>query len=379
MTGEPIWALGMMSGTSMDGIDAAALLTDGEGIQGFGPKRFAPYEPAERDLLRRAQGLWQGADPLLREVDATLVAAHEALAGYFPTTALIGFHGQTLAHDPAGFRTHQAGDGAALAKSLGKPVVWDFRSADIASGGEGAPLVPFFHHACARMLGMDQVVAFLNLGGVGNVTWVDPLVTRPETPGALCAFDTGPGNALIDDLMETRGVGAMDEGGSAALAGRPDEALIAKVLEDPYFARPAPKSLDRNHFAWVLERVAHMDLADAAATLTALSAECVAASVRHMPEPPSRWLVCGGGRKNRALMAALTARSNAEVVPVEAVSLDGDFLEAQAFAYLAVRVMRGLPTSAPGTTGARLPVSGGRIHRPAPVPGDPLAAVRRVF
>ena len=359
---RPLWALGLMSGTSMDGIDGAAILTDGVEIMGFGPKRFEAFPPELRDRLVAAQGLWP--DEVAAALAADLDAAHAELALYFPTTELIGYHGQTLAHDPAGFRTHQAGDGARLADATGEPVVWDFRSADVLSGGEGAPLVPYFHHACARMAGLEETVAFLNVGGVANVTWVDPLTSAPETPGALLAFDTGPGNALINDLVRARHGLEMDEGGRLAAAGNVDEALVDEVLEDAYFARPAPKSLDRNHFAWVLDRIAGMNDADALATLTAVTAAGVAGSLRHMPEPPARWLICGGGRHNQTLMRMIGARGNAPVAPVEEIGLDGDFLEAQAFGFLAVRVLYGLPTSGPATTGARVPVCGGRISQP---------------
>ena len=359
----PIWALGLMSGTSMDGIDGAALLTDGEGIQGFGPKRFEAYAPEVRATLAAAQGLWPGA-PRVEAAAAVVDAAHREMVTYFPTTEVIGSHGQTLAHDPTGQRSHQVGDGAALAAAVGKTVVWDFRSADLLSGGEGAPLVPFFHHACARMLGLDEVVAFVNIGGVANVTWVDPLVARPDAPGGVLAFDTGPGNALIDDLMADRLGQARDEGGAVASGGAVDETVVAAVMADPFFERVPPKSLDRNHFAWVLERVAGLEVADAAATLSAVTAASIAAAVRHMPEPPARWLVGGGGRHNGTIMRMIGTRTNARVEPVEAVGLDGDFLEAQAFAYLAARVLRGLPTSGPSTTGARLPVSGGRVTQP---------------
>ncbi|MSU89970.1 anhydro-N-acetylmuramic acid kinase [Rhodobacteraceae bacterium 2CG4] len=361
---RPVWALGLMSGTSMDGVDAAALLTDGVGVLGFGPKRFLAFPDALRAELAAAQGLWQDDRARLPGIEAQLAGLYAEAVRFFPTTEIVGMHGQTLAHEPACFRTHQAGDGAALARDGGKPVVWDFRAADVLSGGEGAPLAPFFHHALARMLGLDAITAFLNIGGVANVTWIDPAAARPERPGALVAFDTGPGNAPIDDLVAARGQGSFDRDGALAAGGQVDEAVVAEVLADPYLARPAPKSLDRNHFAWLQDRVAGLATADAAATLAAVTAATIAASVRHMPEPPARWLVCGGGRHNAALMGMIAARTNAEVAPVEAEALDGDFLEAQAFAYLAVRVARGLPTSAPSTTGARLPVSGGRISRP---------------
>ncbi len=357
----PVWALGLMSGTSMDGLDAAALLTDGVAIRGFGPSLFLPFAAELRAQIRAALGVWPGqADLGALEAALRGVAAEAVLR--FPSCRLVGTHGQTLAHDPGAARTHQLGDGTALARATGRTVVWDFRTADVASGGEGAPLVPVYHHALARMLGLDAPAAFLNLGGVGNVTWVEPRTADPAR--ALLAFDTGPGNALIDDLVHARGAGARAEGGALALRGRPDEAVVAEVLADPYFARPAPKSLDRNHFAWAAERVAGLALEDAAATLAMVTAATVAAAVRHMPEPPARWLVAGGGRHNAAIMRMLAAHSNAPVEPVEAAGLDGDFIEAQAFAYLAVRIARGLPTSFPATTGARLPVAGGRVSAP---------------
>jgi anhydro-N-acetylmuramic acid kinase len=242
-------------------------------------------------------------------------------------------------------------------------VVWDFRAADVASGGEGAPLVPFFHFACARRIGAAAPVAFLNLGGVGNVTWVDPGAAAPEAPGALMAFDTGPGNALIDDFLAARLGLDFDADGAVAAAGRVDEEVLAGLAGHPYLARTPPKSLDRQDFHGFLDRVAHLATEDGAATLAALTVACVAEAARHFPEPVTRWLVCGGGRRNRTLMRMLAARANVPVDAVEAVGLDGDMLEAQAFGYLAVRVLRGLPTSAPGTTGVRLPVSGGRVSR----------------
>ncbi len=358
----PVWALGCMSGTSMDGIDAAALLTDGHQIHGFGPKRFEPFSDADRAAIAAAMGQWDG--PQVDAAARVVTQAHGAMLDYFPTVELVGFHGQTLAHDPDGWRTLQVGDGARLATEAGKPVVWDFRTADVLSGGQGAPLVPFFHHACAQVLDLDGPVAFLNIGGVANVTWVNPGVSRPEALGALLAFDTGPGNALIDDVMADRTGAALDQGGALALEGAVDEGIVAEVLGDPYLAREPAKSLDRNHFHWVLERVSGMSTEDAAATLAAITAACVADSIRHMPEPPREWLVAGGGRHNAAILGGLEARSNVPVRPVEAVGLDGDFLEAQAFAYLAVRVLRGLPTSAPGTTGCRVPVCGGRVSLP---------------
>lgn len=357
-------ALGLMSGTSMDGVDAAVLETDGETIAGFGPSAFVAYAPAEREVLRAGLGKWPG-EAGVEAVEALVRARHAAAVRRFDGLEVAGFHGQTLAHEPRGRGTHQAGRGDWLARDAGVPVVWDFRTADVASGGEGAPLVPFFHFACARRIGAAGPVAFLNLGGVGNVTWVDPRAASPEADGALVAFDTGPGNALIDDFLRLRRGEAFDAEGAVAGAGRVHEAALAGLAGHPYVARKPPKSLDRQDFHSFLDRVSGLSTEDGAATLAALTVACVAEAARHFPEPPERWLVCGGGRRNRTVMAMLAARTNAPVEPVEAVGLDGDMLEAQAFAFLAVRVLRGLPTSAPGTTGVRLPVSGGRISQPA--------------
>ncbi len=261
----------------------------------------------------------------------------------------------------AGGARIRSGGAIWLARDCGRRVVWDFRSADVASGGEGAPLAPFFHFACAKWIGAERPVAFLNLGGVGNVTWVDPRAEVPETPEALLAFDTGPGNALIDDFLSVRRGLAFDADGAVAGAGRVDEGIVGSLADHPYLERVPPKSLDRQDFHMFLDLVAHLSTEDGAATLAAVTAACVAEAARHFPEPPERWLVCGGGRRNRTVMAMLAARTNAPVEPVEAAGLDGDMLEAQAFAYLAVRVLRGLPTSAPGTTGCRIPVCGGRV------------------
>ena len=363
----PVWALGAMSGTSLDGVDAAVLQTDGERICGFGPTAFRPYSEAERAVLRAALGRWPG-EPGVAEAAAVVEAAHvELIRGLLaeaPEAALVGFHGQTLTHDPGGRGTHQAGCGQRLAAALGVPVLWDFRSADVGLGGQGAPLAPFYHFACARWIGAAAPLAFLNLGGVGNLTWVDPEAERPDAPGALLAFDTGPANAPLNDLMEARRGLSHDAGGALAEAGRVDGAVLARLLEAPYLSRIPPKSLDRGDFPGLLPALEELGDADALATAAAFAAECVAAGLQHLPAPPARVLVTGGGRHNAALMAGLAARLPCPVEPVEADGLDGDMLEAQAFAHLAVRVVRGLPTSCPGTTGVAAAVGGGQLSRP---------------
>jgi anhydro-N-acetylmuramic acid kinase len=359
----PIWALGTMSGTSLDGVDAAMVLTDGVTISAFGPAAYRPYTNEEQETLRAALGRWPG-EPGVSAAAAVVEDAHAELLSCFSGADLVGFHGQTLAHDPAGRGTHQCGNGSLLAEGLGLPTVWDFRSSDVTMGGQGAPLAPFFHFACARHIGATEPVAFLNLGGVGNVTWVNPAAPGPDSPAALMAFDTGPANAPLNDLMRQRLGLDHDAGGGLAAQGAVDEDFVTLALQDPWFDLPPPKSLDRNDFEGLLDGVDLLSDADAAATLTAVIAATVAAATRHFPAPVARVLVTGGGRHNPVLMQELRRRLACAVDPVEAVGLDGDMLEAQAFAYLAVRVLRGMATSCPATTGVPVLVGGGQVSRP---------------
>jgi anhydro-N-acetylmuramic acid kinase len=346
-----------MSGTSLDGIDVAFLETDGLSHVMAGPALTVPYDAGLRARLSAVLG---GTGPVA-EVERELTDAHGAAVEAFLArhavgpVDVVGFHGHTILHRPKEGRTWQIGDGARLARRLGIDVVCDFRSADVAAGGEGAPLVPIYHAGLAATL--ERPLAILNLGGVGNVTW---LGAREDE---ILAFDTGPGNALIDDWALRHTGAPIDREGALARAGVADPRAIADFLAHPFFAQRPPKSLDRDDFrAFVPDRLTP---ADGAATLTAMTAAAVAAAVRHLPEPPRRWLVTGGGRRNPALMAALAAALAAPVEAVEAVGWDGDALEAQAFAYLAVRSLEGLPLSFPTTTGVKAPVRGGRLFSAA--------------
>ncbi|WP_300055466.1 anhydro-N-acetylmuramic acid kinase [uncultured Roseobacter sp.] len=355
-------ALGAMSGTSLDGVDAAVVLTDGHRITDVGPTQYRRYTDAEQTVLRAALGQWSGPD--VDAAAAVVDQAHLTLLASFEGIDLVGFHGQTLAHAPRDRGTLQVGNGAVLAYALDRPVVWDFRTADIELGGEGAPLAPFFHFACAKYIGATEPLAFLNLGGVGNLTYVDPSFDRPEQPGALLAFDTGPANAPVNDLMQRRLGQPFDADGETARSGTVQEGALERFLAEPYFSRMPPKSLDRNDFSKMVELVSALSDADAAATLTAVCAAGVAEGMQHCPAPPARVLVTGGGRHNPVLMQMLSVSLDCAVGPVEDVGLDGDMLEAQAFAFLAVRVARGLPTSCPGTTGVRAAVGGGTVSWP---------------
>ncbi|WP_370227552.1 anhydro-N-acetylmuramic acid kinase [Cognatishimia sp.] len=359
----PIRVAGAMSGTSLDGVDVAVLQTDGIGFEATDRVAFRPYSSAEQATLRVALGKWTGP-----EVDAAtkvVQQAHQEVLADFTDCDLIGFHGQTLAHEPRGRGTLQVGDGLALAENLGVPVAWDFRSADVNFGGEGAPLAPFFHFACAQKIGATAPLAFLNLGGVGNISWVDPSRATAEEDGALLAFDTGPANAPINDFMLAHTGQTYDKDGATARKGEVALGALELFLQESYFTRVPPKSLDRNDFSEMIGLVSELSIPDAVATLTAMSAAAVAQGIDHCPHPPEQLLVTGGGRKNPVLMEMLAVSLDCPVLAVEAVGLDGDMLEAQAFAYLAARVARGMPTSSPNTTGVMALVGGGVLSVPS--------------
>ncbi|QCO15836.1 anhydro-N-acetylmuramic acid kinase [Azospirillum brasilense] len=348
--------VGLMSGTSMDGIDAALVRTDGE--RRVEPLAFVtiPYEDGFRADLRSClggKGPVEAVERALTDAHADAVRRLLAEAGTEAAAVdLIGFHGQTIFHDPAQRRTWQIGDGARLARATGIAVVNDFRTADVAAGGQGAPLVPLFHRALADAL--PRPLAVLNIGGVANVTWIG------EGADDVIACDTGPGNALVDDWVLSGQGARYDSGGALAGRGVVDKGALAALLAHPYFDQPAPKSLDRDAFDPAPVR--GLSVEDGAATLTAFTAASVARIVPHLPEAPRRWLVCGGGRHNATLMGMLADRLGVPVDPVEAVGWNGDALEAEAFAYLAVRSRQGLPLSLPSTTGVPQPMSGGRFH-----------------
>lgn len=349
--------VGLMSGTSLDGIDAAFIETDGMARLAAGPSLTIPYDPAMRARLRSVLG---GQGPVA-EVERALTEAHaEAVRTLIARhdlapVELLGFHGHTILHRPEARRTWQIGDGALLARLTGIDVIADFRSADVAAGGEGAPFAPLYHAALAGSL--PKPLAVLNLGGVGNVTWIG------EGADEILAFDTGPGNALIDDWAMTHTGRPIDVDGALARAGKVDAAHLARFLAHPYFDRVPPKSLDRDDFAG--QTPTGLSAADGAATLTAMTAAAAARAAEHFPAPAKRWLVCGGGRRNPALMAELAARLGVPVDPVESAGWDGDALEGQAFAYLAVRSLRDLPLSLPATTGVAAPCRGGKLFRAA--------------
>ncbi|HVZ08323.1 anhydro-N-acetylmuramic acid kinase [Rhodopila sp.] len=352
-------AIGLMSGTSLDGVDAALVETDGRVVTGFGRSLTLPYDEA----LRRDLRALLDAAPTLAPDDARLRDAVQRLTVFHALAVealdepadVIGFHGQTILHQPDRRRTWQIGDAALLARRTGLPVAHDFRSADVAAGGQGAPLAPVYHAALAAAL--PKPLAILNIGGVANVTWIG-------ADGALLAFDTGPGNGPLDDWAARHTGQAYDRDGALAASGRVDRAVLGRLMAHPYFGKAPPKSLDRLDFAAALAAsgLQRLSAADGAATLAAFTVAAVAAAP--LPAQPARWLVCGGGRHNPVLMAGLAAALGVPVEPADAAGWDGDAVEAQCFGFLAARVLAGLPLSFPGTTGVPAPLTGGRIAYP---------------
>jgi anhydro-N-acetylmuramic acid kinase len=362
-------AIGLMSGTSLDGVDVALLTTDGERLGGFGPTGYRAYSTAERALLREALAAAtklsnRNERPgVLKDAEQLVTKAHAEAVGTFLTQHglsrssidVIGFHGQTVLHRPADRLTVQIGDGAALSMALQLPVVFDLRAADVAAGGQGAPLVPAYHRALVRETDRQGPIAVLNIGGVANITYIDG--------DTLIACDTGPGNALLDDFMLRATGEAVDRDGAHAARGRVDENWITRALDHPFFKAPPPKSLDRNDFsAFTVEGMA---TESGAATLTAFTAASIAKIIDVLPKPPLNWIVVGGGANNPTLMTMLADRlAPASVVRGNDLGWMGDAIEAQAFAYLAVRSLKGMVLTFPGTTGVHRPLTGGVLAKP---------------
>lgn len=368
---QPIWAVGLMTGTVLDGnIDVALLKTDGERIEQFGPYTLAPYPEAVNAMLREAQEqalAWNftGPEPdIFARAEAALTRAQSqavkdlvAASGMsMADVGVVGFHGQTVLHRaPTGGRmgdTRQLGDGVLMHALLGTRVVYDFRTADIRAGGQGAPLAAAYHAALLGTSGADGDTAILNLGGVGNITWWDGKAN-------LVAFDTGPANAPINDFVRARGLGEMDRDGTLAASGKVDEERLARLLQHPYFTTPYPKSLDR--FSFTAAMAEGLSDADGAATLTAFTAAAVGKALDLLPRRPRKLFVSGGGRRNPTLMAMIRQRAGVEAVSADELGWRGDAVEAECFAFLAVRTLRGLPISFPSTTGVPRPLQGGRV------------------
>jgi anhydro-N-acetylmuramic acid kinase len=361
---HPILALGFMSGTSLDGIDAALIETDGEGhvrpIAFYGESYSAGDRAVLETAVRQALAMAapgphpaiQAAERLLTDRHITLAQALLAKTGVAADrVAVAGFHGQTIAHRPAEGWTWQIGDGTRLATAIGIDVVDQLRTADVAVGGQGAPLLPVYHRALVA--GLPKPVAVLNLGGVGNLTWIGD-------GDHLVAFDTGPANGLVNQWVEQQTGAAFDRDGTLAAAGEVHREILDGMLDNPWFDQPPPKSLDRHDFSDQPAR--GLSLEDGAATLTRFTAETIALGLRHFPRAPARLIVAGGGRHNPTLMAMIGEACGIAPEPIEALGWNGDATEAEGFAYMAVRSLRGLPISFPGTTGVDRPLTGGTLR-----------------
>jgi len=358
-------AIGLMSGTSLDGIDAALIETDGESETRLIAFRGEAYSDVARAELAEATALAltfdrpRASPPIVKAgeliVRTHVLAVHKLLAEAGVTAdevGVTGFHGQTIAHRPDRGWTWQIGDGAALARATGITTVSDMRSADVAAGGQGAPLLPVYH--AALVADLDKPVAVLNLGGVANVTYIG-------ADGTLIGFDTGPANGLIDSWVEAETGARYDAGGALAASGRVDEAVLTAMLDHRYFEMPPPKSLDRNEFT--IQPVRGLSAADGAATLTAFTAASVAEGIDRLPERPKQLIVVGGGRHNPTMLAMIAERTGLNPEPGEALGWNADSVEAEGWAYMAVRALKELPISFPGTTGAPEPMTGGTIDR----------------
>lgn len=366
-------AIGLMSGTSMDGVDVALVETDGERIQKIGPDGFYPYDEEEREILRNAvrdaaaikdRGerpvFLSGAETVVTEIHAQAVENFLADHGLRRRDIeIVGFHGQTVLHRPEARLTVQLGDGSALADLLGLNVVYDFRSNDVEAGGQGAPLVPIYHRALVERAGLPRPAVIVNLGGVANVTYIGE-------DGTLLAFDTGPGNAMIDDWVRKHTGASRDEGGRLAAKGHTDSRRLEKLLGNPYFLRKPPKSIDRNEFS--PDILNGLSIEDGAATLTAFTVASLIFSLAHFPATPKIFVLSGGGVHNATLVSNIRKLVPGRVEIANELGWNADAIEAQAFAYLAVRSLKKLPITYPGTTGAPSPLTGGHLvlsHAPA--------------
>jgi len=362
-------ALGLMSGTSLDGVDVAMIETDGRRVSALGPSGYRPYSEMERSLLRQA--LYEAADlpdrearpGCLREAERIVTSAHaEAVAAYtaqhrlrFDDIDIVGFHGQTVLHRPEKKLTVQIGDALSLAKAIHIPVMYDFRAADVDAGGQGAPFVPVYHRALAQSLDWEGPTVVVNIGGVANITYIDG--------DTLIACDTGPGNALLDDYMFRWLNQRFDTEGRTAALGKVDAAWINRALQMPFFSVPPPKSLDRNDFASL--KLGDVPPEDGAATLTAFTAAAIARVVPLLPKEPKNWIVAGGGARNLTMLRMLReCLQPATVRAADTLGWASDAIEAQAFGFLAARGLKGLPLSYPATTGVPFPMTGGMIARP---------------
>jgi len=354
--------IGLMSGTSTDGVDAALMRTDG--LEYAEPLDFIslPYAPELRDEIMGQFGKSvrdSATSAVEKEITYKHAEAVNALRHKNASQAidLVGFHGQTIFHDPDNRKTLQIGDADLLARETGIDVVNDFRTADVVAGGQGAPLLPLYHQVIAQTKKLARPCVFLNIGGVSNLTYVGDKLDD------VIAFDCGPGNALIDDVMQQDYGKPYDDNGMVAGIGVVEEHALQQLMSHPYFQKTPPKSLDRD--AWNVDVLETLSPEDKISTLTEFTVEAIAISETFLPQNPATWYVCGGGRHNKTLMQRLDSQLVGDVKSIDVLGVDGDALEAEGFGYLAVRSLKKLPLSLPSTTGVPKPLTGGCYRRVA--------------
>lgn len=349
---EMLTVLGFMSGTSLDGVDAAVVTTNGQNYLETLDFISVPYPEKVKQAVRAAFGKTK-PDETTREAERLVTDVYSTIAKQLVKMhdiELIGLHGQSITHIPEKQFTWQLGDGDRLSLEANCPVVYNFRKADMEAGGQGAPFIPVYHQVLAERVPED-VVVILNIGGVSNLTYID------KTTDTLIGFDTGTGNAMIDDWVTSRTDMLCDEDGVMASIGKIDQARVDIWLKNPFFAQDYPKSLDRNPFAEV--SVADMGTSDGVATLTSFTARGIAKNLELLPKQPEKVYVCGGGRHNPTMMAMISEASGLEVLDIGELGVNGDAVEAEGFAYMAVRSLKKLPISFPSTTGCIEPMTGG--------------------
>lgn len=355
-------ALGILSGSALDGVDIAYIRTDGVDVYETGHMMSVPYEESLRQKVRSILGIRPDTpenQALLNEVEEELTtfwaqAVREYIETYDVKIDVIGLEGHTVCNDPKEHYIYQLGDGHLLAQLTGIQVVYNFHAADIAAGGQGAPLDVTFYNAVTSQY--PRPLAVVDISSISSIAWLGSY-------GEMVAFNSGPGNAAIDEWVFKHAGMHMDYNGKLAIMGHINEQIVAAMMKHKYFAQYPPKSTHREEFREKLEHLEGLSLEDGAATATAFVAESIAYSLLlYVPDIPKRIMVCGGGAKNPTLMRFLRQKlANIEVCTAEDWGCDSLAVDVQAVAYLAVRRLHFLPISFPTTTGVIEPMVGGKI------------------
>ncbi len=355
-----ITSLGLMSGTSMDGIDIALIKSDGQKINDRGANKYYPYSPKIKNSLVKLINNKTNSLLEIKEIELEITKKHIAAVKDFLTKNkidknnidIIGFNGQTILHNPRKGITWQIGNAQMLASGTGIDVVADFRTKDLVFGGQGAPLVPIYH--LALFADYKKPVLVLNIGGVSNITYIEN--NQEEN---LIAFDVCFGNAPLNDLVKKKTDKDFDKNGLLASKGKVNQDFTKAILALNYFKKQPPKSLDRNQFDEVIKKFSKLKMEDILASLVFIIGQSVTNSLKFLPKKPLEILVCGGGRKNLEIMKSIENTTQIKTTNIDNLkignnSINGDFIEAEAFGFLAIRNLLNLPISYPKTTGISL-------------------------